>query len=83
MGFNSFSQLATRLCCRSILQRRNGTRKDGCRPPISYVFLHYRTLAEHGCLKHGQEPDFWNAHFTSLMQQGLLNICLTEESCQD
>ncbi|CAE7546671.1 GALT1 [Symbiodinium sp. CCMP2592] len=29
-----------------------------------------------------QEPDFWNAHFTALMQQGLLNICLTEESCQ-
>ena len=35
-----------------------------------------------GCLS-GQEPDFWNAHFTALMQQGLLNICLTEESCQD
>ncbi|CAE7258461.1 GALT1 [Symbiodinium natans] len=29
-----------------------------------------------------QEPDFWNAHFTELMQQGMLTICLTEESCQ-
>ena len=29
-----------------------------------------------------QDPDFWNAHFMQLMQQGMLNICLTEESCQ-